>query len=476
MPDRPNMLWICTDQQRYDTIHSLGNPHIRTPNLDRLASEGVAFTNAYSQSPVCTPSRACFLTGRYPRTTRCRQNGQKIPDEEVLVTRMLADEGWDCGLAGKLHLEPCEPRVCTYEERIDDGYRVFWWSHHPNPDWPQTDYIDWLTEKGANWHDYYKPIRNGYQTYPGMPAELHQTTWCAEKTIDFMREKRDGPWLMSVNPFDPHHPFDPPLEYMERYDPDAVPAPALRPGELDSKPSFQRVDHGGAYGGHGSTPANLTERQQREVVAAYYAMVELIDDQVGRILGALEETGQRENTIVLLHSDHGEMLCDHGILLKGPYFYDCAVRVPLIVSWPGHFEQGLRSDALVELTDLAPTLMEACGYEAPKRMQGCSLLPILTGEAGPSHHRDSVYCEYYNAMAGHGPGAQATMYFDGRHKLCVYHATDEGELYDLRNDPQEFENLWDSPAYRELKVELIRRCFDRSVLTMDPEPQRTGGW
>ncbi|MBM3474111.1 MAG: DUF4976 domain-containing protein [Armatimonadetes bacterium] len=476
MTKPPNILWICTDQQRFDTIHALGNPHIRTPNLDRLVSEGVAFANAYSQSPVCTPSRACFLTGRYPRTTRCRQNGQRIPEDEVLVTRMLAEEGWDCGLVGKLHLAPCEPRVCTYEDRIDDGYRVFWWSHHPNPDWPQNDYIDWLARQGVEWDDYYQPVRNGYQTYPGMPSDLHQTTWCAEKTIEFMGEQRDRPWLMSVNPFDPHHPFDPPEEYLKRYDPDAVPAPAYRPGELDNKPGFQRVDHQGAYGGHGPAVAKLTERQQREVVAAYYAMIELIDDQVGRILDALEATGQRENTIILFHSDHGEMLGDHGLLLKGPYFYDCAVKVPLIVSWPGRFEQGLRSDALVELTDLAPTLMEACGLPVPKRMQGRSFLPILTGEADPSRHRDSVYCESYNALTSHGPSAQATMYFDGRHKLCVYHVTDEGELYDLQNDPQEFVNLWDEPAHKDLKLDLLRRCLHRTALTVDPEPERIAGW
>lgn len=474
MPAHPNILWICTDQQRYDTISALGNPHIRTPNLDRLVAEGVTFDNCYSQSPVCTPSRACFLTGRYPRTTRCRQNGQKIPDDEILVTRMLADEGWDCGLVGKLHLSSCDPGHHDYEQRIADGYRRFWWNHHPNPDWPQDDYNDWLAAKGVKWGDYYRPLPDHFQTWPGMPAEHHQTTWCAEKTIEFMNERRDGPWLMSVNPFDPHHAFDPPAEYLERYDPDDVPAPSYRPGELDNKPTFQQVDHQGAYGGNGITPTKLTEREQREIVAAYYAMIELIDDQVGRILDALEKSGQRENTIVLFHSDHGEMLGDHGILLKGPHFYDCAVKVPLIVSWPGHFEAGLRSDALVELTDLPPVLMEACGFEVPRRMQGRSFLPILTGEADPARFRDYVYSEYYNAMTGHDRAAHGTMYYDGRHKICVYHGRGEGELYDLQEDPQEFDNLWDDPGRADLKADLMKRCFDASIFTMDPEPPRTG--
>ncbi len=253
MAERPNILWICTDQQRYDTISALGNSHIRTPNIDELASEGVTFTRAYSQSPVCTPSRAAFLTGRYPRTTRCRQNGAQIPPDEILVTRLLAEDGYDCGLSGKLHLSPCQGRV---EKRINDGYRAFHWSHHPAPDWPENEYIQWLESKGQSWDKLYhrKP---GEPVWAGIPAEFHQTTWCAEKAIEFLSEDRDGPWLMSVNSFDPHHPFDPPAEYLDKYHPDDVPAPGYRPGELDNKTEFQRVDHQGAYGGKGMSFARL---------------------------------------------------------------------------------------------------------------------------------------------------------------------------------------------------------------------------
>ncbi len=476
MAESPNILWICTDQQRFDTIHALGNECIRTPNIDGLIAEGVAFTRCYSQSPVCTPSRAAFLTGRYPRTTRCRQNGQKIPDDEVLVTRMLADVGYDCGLAGKLHLSACEPRVCDYEERIDDGYRVFHWSHHPNPDWEANAYIQWLEGKGQSWDDLYHPQRGHFETWAGVPAEYHQTTWCAEKAVEFMNEDRDGPWLFSLNCFDPHHPFDPPQEYLDRYDPDDMPMPLWQPGELDNKPSFQQIDHRGAYGGKGITPTRLADREQREIVAAYYAMVELIDDQVGRLLRALEDSGQRENTIVIFTSDHGEMLGDHGILLKGPHFYEGAVHVPLVVSWPGHLQAGLQSDALVELVDLAPTLLDACGMDLPTRMQGRSLLDICTGGADPHSHKDSVYCEYYNAMPGHGRAAQATMLFDGRYKLVAFHGTDQGELYDLETDPHEFNNLWEHPAHRDLQLGLLKRCFDASVFTTDPEPPRIGRW
>ena len=479
MAERPNILWVCTDQHRHDAIRSLGNEHIRTPNLDRLASEGVAFSRCYSQSPVCTPSRACFLTGRYPRTTRCRQNGQKIPDDEVLVTRMLADEGWDCGLAGKLHLAPCDARRHDYEERIDDGYRRFWWSHHPQPSWPRDDYNDWLAAKGVDYRDLWKPIPDHFETWPGVPAEYHQTTWCAERAIEFMSEERDGPWLMSVNPFDPHHPFDPPQEYMDRYDPDDVPAPMYREGELDNKPEFQRIDHQGAYGGKGITPLRQTEREKRELVAAYYAMVELIDDQVGRVLQALEDAGQRENTLILFHSDHGEMLGDHGILLKGPHFYDCAVRVPLMASWPGHFREGLVSDALVELTDLAPTLAEVAGITL-EQTHGRSLVPMLVGRSSGQDHRRYVRCEYYDSQNPH-VGEQtehrpsfATMHREGKYKLVVYHEHEPGELYDLERDPDEFTNLWSDPDYRAIKMDLLKKSFDASMVITDPGAPQLG--
>ena len=154
---RPNILWICTDQQRYDTIHSLGNEHIRTPNLDRLIEEGVAFTRAYCQSPVCTPSRACFLTGRYPSAVHVNRNGNAyFPEDVELITRRLANLGYDCGLAGKLHLSAAEGRV---EVRPDDGYRVFRWSHHPKPEtyWPTEDhaYQHWLDEQSIEWDKAY---------------------------------------------------------------------------------------------------------------------------------------------------------------------------------------------------------------------------------------------------------------------------------------------------------------------------------
>jgi len=476
--DPPNILWLCTDQQRFDTIHSLGNSHINTPNLDRLVAQGVSFSNAFCQSPVCSPSRASFLTGRYPRTTRCRQNGQQIPADEILLPKMFRDSpvNYTCGLAGKLHLASCSDD--KVEARIDDGYadEHFHWSHHPQPNWGEHNaYQAWLAQRGQSWEELYNnpPHPNPYLRN-GVPAEHHQTTWCAGETINFINSRSTSahPWFFSFNCFAPHHPFDPPAEYLERYDPGDMPLPKYREGELKNKPSFQQLDSKWAHNSPGEfETAAMSDDDRRQVTAAYYAMCEHIDHEVGRILDALDASGQSENTIVIFMSDHGEMLGDHGIYFKGPHFYDGAIRVPLIIRYPDHFKANHRVDALVELVDLAPTLLEAAGVNPPPdRLQGQSLLPLLTGETNT--FRSEVFCEYYNSWT-HG-NAYATMLRTETHKLVRYHGTPEGEFYDLEADPDEFINLWNSPTQEAVKFNLLQRAFDASIFTMDPHPKRDG--
>jgi arylsulfatase A-like enzyme len=478
---RPNILWICTDQQRFDTLGCYDNKLVHTPNLDRLAENGVLFEYCYSQSPVCTPSRACFLTGRYPRTTRCRQNGQSIPSDEVLVTRLLAEAGYTCGLSGKLHLSACNPSAApSTERRVNDGYHEFHWSHHPSPDWPTNEYIHWLRERGVQYETEPSDI-SGYLTR-GMPAEHHQTTWCIQKAINFIEAHTSlrRPWLFSVNIFDPHHPFDPPDACLERYLKmlDQVPLPNYVEGELRNKPVYQQIDHRGAYGTPGYHAfKDMTERDHRAVRAAYWAMIDLIDAQVGRMLDTLERTGQIDNTIVVFTSDHGEMLGDHGIYLKGPYFYEPAIRVPLIISWSGGLNVRGRSRALVELGDLAPTILEAVGLDPHPGMQSRSLWPMLSGQAELDSHREDVYCEYYNAMPFHKePAAHATMVRTDRYKLVAVHGLDAGELYDLQEDPNETLNKWDDPELLPVRAALLKRLCDRMAWTVDPLPERQAAW
>ncbi|MDE0042382.1 MAG: sulfatase-like hydrolase/transferase [Candidatus Poribacteria bacterium] len=461
----PNILWICTDQQRHDTIGALGNPHIHTPSLDRLVAEGVAFTSAYCQTPICTPSRASFLTGRYPSHVGVNSNSNaRFPDDAQLVTRTLADAGYDCGMAGKLHLSTVSGRV---EPRPDDGYRVFRWSHHPRPEtyWgvQHHAYHQWLEKQGVNWFDYYpnRPWSEKVHASVGAGIEprYHQTTWCADEAISFMSEPREGPWLMSVNPFDPHPQgafFSAPREYLDKYDPAALPGPHFRESDLAHQARLRNIDFQ-------STAARPEEYPAREMQAAYYASIELIDAQVGRMLEALERSGQRENTVVIFMSDHGEMLGDHGLTRKGCRFYEGLAHVPLIISSPSRFRQGVRSGALVELIDIVPTLLQLAGLDVPDDVQGQSLLPILTGGSAADSHRDVVRCEYRDALDMPGK-SHADMIFDGRYKLVVYHGTGLGELFDLEEDPHEFDNLWDAAEAAGIKQKLLIRLFDDVVL------------
>lgn len=485
---RPNILWYCSDQQRYDTIRALGQPHIATPMLDELCASGVAFRRAYTQSPICTAARATFLTGRYPAAHQTHRNGNAyFPAHEKLVTKLFAEAGYDCGLVGKLHLSAAK----HFEVRPDDGYRAFWWSHHPTPDAARGhDYETWLRhEKKVDPKALYEPIN--YFCGPGVPSELHQTTWCTEMAIRFVTEQRDAPWLLSVNPFDPHAPFDAPAEYLAKVRAQDLPLPLFRESDLVRQQAFAGIDQQTyaavdprirrrielrSEGDHDSIASQTNEYDALDVKANYYAMIMQIDDQLRRLVDVLRDTGQLDNTLIVYMSDHGELLGDHGLILKGCRFFEGLVRVPLVFSWPEGFARGVTSDALVETIDVAPTLLEAAGLAVPSSMQGRSLLPILTGERPADVHRPHVVSEYFDAIGGHPDHTHGTMVCDGRYKTCVYHGHEVGELYDLATDPGEFDNLWDDPAARDLKLDRLKYHLDAMMGTIGVGPPRSGNY
>ncbi len=454
---RPNILWICTDQQRWDTISSLGNECIRTPNIDRLANEGVAFLKAFCQSPICTPSRSSFLTGMYPSSVHgCGNGNDRWAEAAPLVTKTLADSGYRCGLVGKLHLAGCHGRIEPRPE--DDGYSVFHWSHSHKDMWPKGhSYAEWVKEKKGALGEMYQ--EKGY-----MEPELHQTKFCADKAIEFMEKNAGHPWLMSVNIFDPHVPFDPPQSYLDKYDPESVPDPLFRESDLAAQKKLAGVD----FQVVASDPESF---QAKKKIAAYYAMIEQIDDHVGRMLDCLNRSGQREDTIVIFTSDHGEMLGDHGLITKGCRFYEGLVHVPLIISWPSVISQGIRKRSLVELTDIAPTLLDYAGIEKGERMIGRSLRRLLESEVDA--HRKFVRCEYYRALSLLAPGREnwegsyATMIRTDRYKLVVYHGHESGELFDLEKDPGEFVNLWSDPDCNEIRFDLMKAMLDQSAFAVD---------
>jgi len=485
MKKQPNILILCSDQQRFDTLGCYNNSFTNTPNIDTIAKEGVLFEKAYAQNPVCTPSRSSFMTGRYPRTTRCRQNGADIPEDEILFSKILSDNGYTCGLSGKLHLSAADPITGDrIERRINDGFHVFEWSHDSSLRHASNAYHRWL--KG-NKIKYEVSCSNEsiYVDY-GMPAEWHLSKFCADKAIEFIQtnESFDNPWMFMVNFFDPHPPFDPPREYFEQYldKINDLPLPNYKEGELETKPYIQKLEHLEAINGrrtfqgkvHYYPVSEMKDRDHKYIKAAYYAMCELIDIQVGRILYVLKESGQYEDTIIVYMSDHGELLGDHGMYYKGPFFYDPCIHVPYIFSYKKEFLQNTRISSTTELIGLAPTLLQAAGIDIPGSMQAKSMYDIRCGR---EEARDcDVYCEYYNSLPWNNPHIYATMLSDARYKLIVYHNINEGELYDMTEDPNESVNLWSSSKMASIKLNMLVRLTNKMAYTIDPLPERRSAW
>lgn len=485
--NRPNILWFCADQMRYDTISALGNAEINTPNIDRLMKIGTTFEKCYVQNQICTPSRASFLTGRYPAAHRVYRNGNAyFPKSEKLVTKTLAESGYDCGLIGKLHLSTAS----KFEQRPDDGYRLFEWCQ--NPGWEKVPgsnaYWTWLREKGEDPTKMF-PGKPPYLSV-GVPAELHQMAWVAERSIQFMQEDRDGPWMLSLNPFDPHPPFNPPPEAMDRFgDGQGLEPPLFKETDIAHQERFfdvrtqkrvavnplltpeERAAHVIPEGDErGAKPPERFDGLQ--VKAAYYAMIENLDTQFGRILDHLEATGEIDNTIIVFTSDHGEMLGDHGLLYKGCRFFEGLIRVPLIMTGPG-IPQDKRSDVMAESIDIAPTLLSLAGIEVDKAIQGMSFTDTVF--EGADFHKETVVTDFNDSLGTSEVthDTRASMTCDGRHKLVVYHSHPGlGELFDLQEDPNEFNCLWDDPDYAELKAKLIARHLDRMMGTLSAGPER----
>ena len=475
----PNILLMCTDQQRWDALQAAGNDDIETPNLDRLAAQGTLFENCYVQNPVCGPSRASLMTGQYVPTHGLHANGVDIHPATSLFSRRLADAGYDCGLVGKFHLGACHGG--RLEPRVDDGFRVFRWAHDPYPGSSENAYHRWL--KASHPDVYERAIDGtGETTWDTIPTEAHYSHWIGEETIDFLGRSRltDRPFFFVANFFDPHHGFGAPREYVERYRAGDLPRPVTFEGELDTKPPIQAEASKRSYAGHARGFQEYTADEVQDVRAAYYAMVTLVDDEVGRILDALEQTGEADQTIVVFTSDHGEMLGDHQLMLKGPFMYDCAVRVPLIVRWPGQGQPGQRVTELVQWIDLAPTFLDAAGLEESPQLQGRTLKGLVDGSE--TTWRDWALCQYRNSGHPYDPAVHVTMLRHDRWKLVVHHGAPAtprqrcGELYDLENDPSELTNLWDVASHAATRTFLQEKLIDVLVSTEDRSRQRLSDW
>lgn len=476
MPTRPNVLIFCTDQLRADCLGCEGHPLAVTPHIDSIADGGVRFSRAYVQNPLCSPSRAAMITGRYPRSTGCLCNGTALPEAEVTLPQALADAGYATFASGKIHLRPHEVSLddrTWIQEYEGDGPYYGFERVALTDDYKLGGYLRWIADEHPEWSDEAWDIANGSSRagsveawHSRIPAELHQSSWTADRALDFLDEAGERPFFLWCSFVDPHHPFNPPAPYSEMYDRAAIPVPD-RPDLSAFGPHWAARQRGSA---------GMSDDEWRETIALYLGMISLIDDCVGRVLAGLESRGLAEDTVVAFVNDHGELLGDHGLLLKGPLLLESMVRQVQLWRGPG-VRSGATDDGLAESVDIMATVLDMAGVAAPAGMQGESLSARLSGES-PGKDAAIVQFSPWTRYDGGGyEGGPDRLHLNAlitdEYKLVHYAGQDFGELFDLREDPCESVNLWDDVAYAEARAELTARLLSRLGETADPLPERT---
>ena len=475
---RPNILLITTDQQRHDHLGVAGLLAAATPHLDRLGTEGVHFGRAYCPSPICTPTRVSLLTGQYPSTHGAYSIGVTAdPFPSPTIADRLTQAGYATAIFGKTHFvgRPDEPRHVTGQadppaelfRTFDGPYLGFQHvqvsrGHTINTE-PDMHYRVFLEDAGADYAPWFPRLGPTYDHFMcgawDMPAEYHDTAWVGGLTERWLRDHADGePWFCWASFQDPHEPFVCPEPWFSRVDRNRLkPFEGRRPGEFDDRPAFYARAAGGDWGpfddGHG-VPCSFHmpgwDDRSLDALQATLGMVAFVDDRVGAMLRALEETGQAGNTVVVFTSDHGDMHGHHGFWGKGLTAYDDCQRVPLLVWGPGRVRPRGTVDALANLVDLPCTLLALAGVDIPVGMQGTDLRPVLQGQADRVQDFTIVECQATQKVY------QQTLVTDP-HKLVVYRDSDEGELYDMNADPDQYTNLWNDPTCHDVKMALLLR-------------------
>lgn len=516
MTARPSFLVIMTDQHRADWLGCAGHPVVRTPAIDALAARGTRFSRYHVASPVCMPNRASFMTGRWPSAHRARNNGCPLPLDATTFVEALRVSGWRTALIGKSHLQPFTGRAPVgmramttgpFEEAWlpDDGdygheegdryeadgrYRfpdAYYGFDHVDMVTGHGDecgghYLQWLRDQTGDWerlrdpasalpHDYTCPQARRI----ALPESLYPTAWIRDRACDWLHARRDddSPFLAFVSFPDPHHPFTPPGRYWSMYDPDDFSVP-LPPRSHTNPPMPMAATLARAVAGEAPlTPqtafALLDERQIREAMALSAGMLSMIDDAVGDIVATLQGSGRADETTIVFTADHGEYMGDFGLMLKGALALDGINRAPLIWTEPGQRE-GRVSRALASTVDLAPTILDRAGVLPWHGIQGESLTGCLDRD---EHLRDGVLVEFNDAMPRMGferPARVRTLVTDDA-RLSIYAGEDWGELYDRRTDPNDTNNLWESPEHADLRGELSLRLADAITATMDESPR-----
>ncbi len=452
---RPNILWIMADEYRADAMHCSGNPVVSTPNLDRIAREGVRFSTAYTVSPVCSPSRASAFSGRYATVHGVTTNQVPAKNGEVFLPSILKHYGYHTAISGKLHFVPT---------RFDFGFDQFWSFSAEGPT-PEKGYQAFLKSKYGSpakfpivpgtcpWPD--DPLGHDVGVFSREPQDF-ETEWIADHALEYLRSRKGNPqpWFLYTSFLRPHSPSVLPKKYFDMYDPDKVPI-----FKLPANAHQLRMEASKAQKRH----VIEDEHMERVMTAKYFGAVTNVDDNIGRILAELTALGMMDNTIILFSADHGNMLGEKARWFKGSQ-YDGSSHIPLLWRGPkGAAENtGRVEDKIIENTDLMPTLLEAAGLPIPEGVQGRSFLKLARG--ADSHWKDRCFSQLHTGM-----------YRTPQWKLIDNSVDLSGgfELYDMRNDPREERNLAGDPKNRELIAEYSRELT--KIRADRPAPVKIAG-
>jgi len=437
---RPNVLFLMVDEMCWDAMGCAGHPVVKTPNLDRLAREGVHFATCYTVSPVCSPARASLFTGRYAHVHGVIMNGVPAYPGEIFLPSILKHYGYHTAISGKLHYTPRE---------FDYGFDQFWSFTSEGPT-PELGYQAYLKKKYGSPNKW--PIVPGTCPWPDdplgrdvglfkYPKEDFETEWITDRAVEYLRSRagKPQPWFLFVSYLKPHSPSVEPEPYFSMYDPDKIPVPKLPPNAREIRARQK---------GRSKRHYVDDERMVRVMSALYYGAITHVDEQIGRLLRELERLGMADDTLILFTADHGNMLGDRGRWFKGLQ-YEGSARVPLI--WRGSRggkERGGRVvRQVVENTDILPSILETVGIPIPEGVQGRSFLRLARGQ--DPQWKNRCFSQLHSAM-----------YVEGQWKLIDNSLDGSGpfELYDLANDPKEECNLAAEPRQRE-RVEHYRQLL-----------------
>lgn len=466
MADRPNFLLFMPDQLRADAVGAFGNPVAHTPNIDALAARGTAFRQAFSQSSVCSPSRVSIFTGWYPHVSGHRTLTNLLKPWEPNLLKMLKDAGYNVAWAGM--------RGDTFARGVvEESTDFYGFTVPPKTVFHRSPY--------PREHKFSNAFYHGRRDADGVVMDLDEAA--VQTAESWLADKPREPWLLFVPLVLPHPPFEVEEPWYSLHDREKMPAPT--PALLEGKPRFMRAIRD-RYGTERLEPGDWAE-----IMATYYGMVSRVDDQLGRVMRAVEQAGAADRTVTAFFGDHGEYMGDFGLIEKwASGLDDCLLRNPLVISAPGR-SQGVVCDALVELVDLLPTILELAEVEAQHTHFGQSLVPLLSDAS--LRHRDAAFAEGGFAIHEHHLLEQAG--FPYHHKIAlqredptlvgkaasirterwtyVHRLYEDPELYDRANDPREQTNLAGDPELAEIERGLRDRVLDWLLATADAIPWDT---